>query len=288
MLRTVFRLLVVLILMPHPVWAQQQTNAFTATTGAAENALILQARLSANGPIVQQGLVWSVFGETPGTDGKLPLITSSKGGVVNLNLPSGSYLVHAAIGRASASKRVFVSSAGGTEEFILEAGGLEMHATSGGRDIPPRRLRFSVYELEQDENGERELIALNVAAGKVIALNAGTYHVLSRYGTINATVRADLVVEPGKLTRATLEHRGAPVSMRLVSRRGGPPLANTSWTVFTEDGERVFSSSSVSPSLVLAEGRYEAVVKFGDEDLRQIFNIIPGRIHRVEILLEEG
>ncbi|MEL6783495.1 MAG: hypothetical protein AAFO61_03620 [Pseudomonadota bacterium] len=286
MARIALPLIFLLFFIPMAALAQQQGNAFTATAGQG-NTLTLQARLSANGPVVEDGLLWSVFGETPGTDGKLPLITTAEGGTATLKLPSGSYLVHAAIGRAGASKRIYVSSAGSTEEFVLEAGGLEMHATSGGRPIPPRRLRFSIYELEQDENGERELIALNVGAGKVVALNAGTYHVLSRYGTINATVRADLVVEPGILTRATLEHRGAPLSMRLVSQRGGPPLANTSWTVFTEDGEKVFSSSSVSPSLVLAEGTYEAVVRFGEEDLRQTFSITPGRVHRVEILLKD-
>lgn len=285
MFRVVLTLMLAAFLVS-PTTAQQGSTAFTAPSAAQENALVLQARLIENGPLITTGLVWRLYGETPAADGKLPLIATQEGGTAKLNVPSGSYLAHAALGRAGASKRIFVSSAGSTEELVLAAGGLELHATSGGKDLPGRSLRFSIFGLEQDENGEREMIAFNVAAGKVVPLNAGTYHVLSRYGTINATVRADLQVKPGKLTRATLEHRGAALSMRLVSQAGGDPLANTSWTVFTEDGEKVFSSTSVSPSLILAEGMYEAVVKFGDRDLRQAFSVTPGKVQRVEIVLE--
>ena len=46
-------------------------------------------------------------------------------------------------------------------------------------------------------------------AGEVIRLPEGTYHVVSTYGDSNAIQRADVKVETGKVTDATLHHRAA-------------------------------------------------------------------------------
>ena len=249
--------------------------------------LILDAKLVPDGNTIERGMVWRVFSDRADSNGKLPLVATAKGGTASFTLNAGTYLVHAAFGRAGGSKRVIVDSSGASESFVLQAGGLQLTATSDEQAIPPKDLRFSIYELEQDEKGERKLIALNVAANKIIQLHEGTYHVLSRYGTINATVRADLEVKAGKVTRASLQHRGAAISLRLVSRSGGDPVANTAWDVFTEDGEKVFSSRSIAPSLILAEGTYEAAVQNGDNTFRRTFSITPGQNTRIEILLNE-
>lgn len=248
--------------------------------------MVLDARLVPKGQTIERGMVWRIFQDRAGEDGKLPLIATAQGGTASFSLIAGTYLVHAAFGRAGASKRVVLDSNGATESFVLKAGGLELNAQTHDQAIPARDLRFSIYELEQNEEGERKLIALNVAASKVIQLNEGTYHVLSRYGTINATVRADLEVKAGHVTKALLQHRGADVSLRLVSHSGGDPIANTAWTVFTQDGEKVFESHTVSPSLILAEGTYEAAVRNGDRDFRKTFEVKPGKNARVEILLD--
>ena len=245
----------------------------------------LSATLVPDGERASSGLSWRVFRETPNTDGKLPLVATAMGGSANLELNAGTYLVHAAFGRAGASKRIALSEGGVEDVFNLQAGGLQLNATSGDQKIDARDLRFSIYDIEQDEEGNRKLIALNVKAGNIVPLNEGTYHVLSRFGTINATVRADLQVVAGKLTSATLQHRGAKISLRLVSQSGGDPVANTAWAVFTEDGEKVFESTSVSPSVILAEGTYEAAVRNGSSDFRKAFVVQPGANSLVEVLL---
>ncbi|MEE9375210.1 MAG: hypothetical protein V3V04_02620 [Rhizobiaceae bacterium] len=251
-----------------------------------EYQLVLDAKLVPKGETIERGMFWRVFSETTNQEGKLPLVATAKGGTATFNLNAGTYLVHAAFGRAGASKRVIVSEGGAQESFILKAGGLELHAVTKDISIPAKDLRFSIYELKQDEDGKRKLIAFNVAANKVIQLNEGIYHVLSRYGTINATVRADLEVKAGEVTKATLQHRGAAVSLRLVSESGGDPVANTAWTVFTKDGEKVFGSRNFSPSFILAEGSYEAVVRNGASNFTKNFTVSPGKNIRVEILLK--
>ena len=92
--------------------------------------------------------------------------------------------------------------------------------------------------------------------------------------------------QAGQVTQAVLQHRGAGISLRLVSRPGGDPIANTAWSVFTEDGDKVFTSRLVSPFLILAEGAYEAVVRNGDDDYRRTFVVRSGKNARIEVLLE--
>jgi len=255
-------------------WAQDTSTSYAPSDPDAEPnrtgyEMILDAKLTDKSDSIERGMVWRIFRERPDADGKLPLVATAKGGTSFFSLPAGTYLVHAAFGRAGATKRIALGSDGAKESFVLQA----------------KDLRFSIYELEQNEEGDRKLIALNVAADRVIRLNTGTYHVLSRFGTINATVRADLEVKAGEVTNAVLQHRGADISMRLVSRIGGDPVANTAWAVFTEEGEEVFKSNSVSPSLILAEGVYEASVRNGDRNFRKTFEVKPGKNIRVEVLL---
>ena len=271
-------------------FAQAQSARF-APSDATSNALAklsLSAKLTPKGDFVERGMVWRVFGSVADENGKLPLIATAKGGSSSFELPSGNYLIHATFGRAGATKKLALSNEAITEEFVLQAGGLHLTAATDGGQIQPKSLRFSIYEREQDEDGKRKLIALNVAAEKIVRLNAGTYHVLSRYGTINATVRADLQVKAGEVTKATLQHRGAKVALRLVSKFGGDPIANTTWAVFTQDGEKVFDSTNIAPSMILAEGTYEAAVRHGNDAVRRTFNVVSGENIRVEILLKRS
>ncbi|MEL6948056.1 MAG: hypothetical protein AAFO73_10530 [Pseudomonadota bacterium] len=245
-------------------------------------ALRLSAKLTSNASPIEKGMVWRIFSDKAAETG-INLVKSAEGGTVRIPLPAGTYLVYAGYGRAGLTKRVELARDGQAEDFVLNAGGLRLNAATVGGPIRPRDLRFSIYELEQDAEGRRKLIAMNVEPNRVVRLNEGTYHVVSRFGTINASVRADLQVKPGKITAAELQHRGAEVSIRLVSRTGGDPIANTSWTVFTADGEKVFMSKNIAPSLILAEGVYEAAAQNGNRTFRSTFTVKPGQNIRVEV-----
>src|SRR5690606_39351918 len=96
---------------------------------------------------------------------------------------------------------------------------------------------FSIYEAREDPQEDRPLILPNVSPNAVIRLNAGTYHIVSTYGAINAVVRSDIRVEAGKLTEADVEHRAAQVTMKLVREAGGEALADTHWSILTESCE---------------------------------------------------
>ena len=75
-----------------------------------------------------------------------------------------------------------------------------------------------------------------VKPGLVMRLNAGIYNVVGTYGDANAIARADVTVEAGKLTEATLTHAAAKVTFKLVARPGGDAIADTQWNVANAAG----------------------------------------------------
>ncbi len=250
------------------------------------HSLMLEARLVAGGPPLTEGLVWRVFGTQPDANGQLPLFKESEGGTATLQLEPGDYLIHAAFGRAGATKRVTIADDDQMESLVLDAGGLELNAlVVDGRPIPPEQLTFEV--LRQDESGELVTLVPNAAPGHVLRLSAGTYHVVSRYGTVNAVVRADIQVEAGKLTQATMRHTGASVTLKLVSEEGGEALANTSWTVTTADGIAVNESVGAFPTLILAAGKYTAVAKHQEQIYSRDFTVEAGLQRDIEVRLTD-
>jgi hypothetical protein len=254
-----------------------------------DGEITLSAMMTAESGEIARGLVWRVFRQEAGEDGKLPLVASAQGGTTVFQLEPGSYLVHAAFGRAGATKRVTVGREPRSESLVLDAGGLKLDAIlSGGVRIPAGKLRFSIYEETADARGERPLIIPDVSPNTVVRLNAGTYHVVSTYGAVNAVIRADIRVEAGKLTEATVEHRAAELTMKLVREEGGEAIADTAWSVLGESGDIVRESVGAFASMVLAEGDYTIVAKNRDRVYQRDFTVIAGRNQDVEVMAQNG
>jgi hypothetical protein len=268
-------------------------SGYAPATGSGQLALqggkiTLAAQLSTDGPEITRGVTWRVFSPQPDEYGKLPLIASAQGGTSNFELAPGAYLVHAAFGRAGATKRIIVGREPRLENLVLDAGGVKLDAIlSGGVRIPPAKLKFSIYEAEASGHGDRALIIPDVAPNTVVRLNAGTYHVVSTYGAVNAVIRADIRVEAGKLTEATVEHRAAQITLKLVREEGGEAIADTSWSVLTDSGDVVREMVGAFAPMVLAEGTYTAIAKNRDRIYQKDFTIVPGRNHDVEVLANE-
>lgn len=257
-------------------------------TTTASGEVTLEAKLTEDAPELTRGLVWRVFKPEPAADGKLPLVAQGQGGTSAFSLEPGSYLVHAAFGRAGATKRITVGATPSRETFVLDAGGLKLDAIlSGGVRIPPAKLRFSIYEAAEDPDGDRALIIPNVSPNTVVRLNAGTYHVVSTYGAVNAVIRSDIRVEAGKLTEATVEHRAAQLTMKLVRDAGGEAIADTSWSVLTGSGDPVRENVGAFASMVLAEGDYTVIAKNRERIYQRDFTVVAGRNQDVEVIAAE-
>ncbi|MER9182326.1 hypothetical protein [Mesorhizobium sp. M0767] len=261
----------------------------TSLALGSSGAITLSAQLTDKGADITRGIVWRVFKPESASDGKLPMVASAHGGTAIFQLEPGSYLVHASYGRAGATKRITVGKEAKRESLVLDAGGLKLDAVlSGGVRIPPKKLRFSIYESHAAADGDRALIIPDVEPNSVVRLNAGTYHVVSPYGAVNAVIRSDIRVEAGKLTEATVEHRAAEMTMKLVREPGGEAIADTSWSLLNESGDPIKETVGAFASMVLAEGDYTIIAKNRDRIYQKDFTVVAGHNQDIEVLATEA
>ncbi|MEO8759075.1 MAG: hypothetical protein ABI398_15140 [Devosia sp.] len=262
--------------------------ANTATEAIAVIAdpqpVTLQALVTDGGKTIGDGLVWRVFAAKPDGSGQLALAAKSDDAVAKVKLPPGNYVVHVAYGRAQASDTLTVKEGENDKSLIIGAGGLRLNAAvTGDVPIPINLLRFDVF-TSGTSDADRALVAQNLGANDIVTLNAGTYHIVSYFGDVNAVVRADLRVEAGQLTDATLYHKAAQISFKLVSDAGGEAIADVDWTVKTADGTSVFTNTGAFPSTVLQEGDYLVLAKRGDKVYNRQFQVQPGQAKEIEVL----
>lgn len=256
-----------------------------ATDARPQPGLTLEAKLIEGGPSIPKGVVWRVFANKPGSDGKLALIRESEGGTVSIPLKAGDYVVHAAYGRAGAMKQISVGGGEEHDTLVLNAGGLKLDARVGKDEAPlPNLVKFDIFSSDSANGEERSPIVPALRDDEIVRLNAGTYHIVSRYGDANAVARADIRVEAGKLTEMRMFHQAARVTLKLVSDAGGEALANTSWTVMTPAGETVFDSAGAFPDVVLSIGDYTAIAKHDNQIHERNFKVEPGLNREIEVL----
>ncbi|WP_224702752.1 hypothetical protein [Devosia aquimaris] len=265
-----------------PATPTEATEAIAEMVSTPQS-VTLTASIVPDGPPIPDGLVWRVFDTTPDASGELALVAKSDQGTAQVELPPGEYMVHVAYGRAQASEALSVVPGGNTLAVVLDAGALRLNsAITGDIPIPPALLKFDI--LSGPDESSRQVVAEGLLPNDIVTLNSGTYHVISYFGTVNAVVRADLRVEPGQLTDATLYHHASQVSFKLVSEEGGEAIADVEWTVKTSDGTTVFTDLGAFPATVLAEGDYLVLAKQGDKVFNREFQVQSGAAREVEVL----
>jgi hypothetical protein len=243
--------------------------------------------MTADGPPLEAGVVWRVYAKEADADGKMRLVGEADGGPVTLKLKPGEYYVHAAFGRAGLTRKVAISELPRGETVVLNAGGIRLTALAGqDRIIAPEEVRFDIFAPDENGSDGRITVMENAPATTVIGLTAGTYHIVCRYGEANAIVRADIRVEPGKLTEATVYQQAARVTLKLVTNKGGEALANTEWSVVTPAGESVIESVGAFPSVVLSAGEYTAIARHDGRNFEQNFTVEAGLNRDVEVLVQ--
>jgi len=245
----------------------------------------LSALLTDNGQRIERDLVWRVY--RPSSDGRQQpqLLVTRRDAYPNIRLKAGEYIINAAFGRAHLTRRITV--AGGQEadeQFVINAGGLRLTALVDGDKPPATAVSYQIFEGERDQSGNRRAVMLRARPGLIIRLNAGIYHIVSTYGDANARVRADITVEAGKLTEATISHAAGKVAFKLVDQPGGEALPGTKWTIRTEQGDLVKQSVGALPSHVLAPGRYTVSANSFGKTYEKTFSVENGQMASVEVL----
>ena len=220
--------------VPATVTVPANTTVVPRTNEAAPKSnapaqVNLVALLTVDGQRIDQGLAWRIYQEAPGKKGQTKLLMTKTDASPTVSLKPGEYIVNAAFGRADLTRKITVAPGATTsEKFVLNAGGLRVKVLVGGAAPAPNTVSYDIYSGERDQSDNRTKVVGNLKPDVVVRLNAGIYRIVSTYGDANAEVEADVTVEAGKLSEATVSHAAARVTFKLVARgrrRGAPRYA---------------------------------------------------------------
>ncbi len=252
-------------------------------TPPPEAELRLAATFGADPAPITSGLRWRIYAAA----GSEPqLIQESQEAAPAFVLPPGEYVAHVAYGYASNSKRLTVRRGINTDRLSISAGGLVIKASIADQPIAPGRLSLAVY-IPAPGNSEDKLVTSAVKSDELLRLPEGTYHVVSVYGDTNSIVRADIAVRSGKVTVATMLHKAATITLKLVTRAGGEAIANTAWTVLTPGGDVIREAIGAFPTIALAEGVYTAIARNAGNAYTSEFKIVSGLDRDIEVLAQD-
>jgi hypothetical protein len=256
--------------------------AFPPAPAEAEATLSLSALLAGIGTPLKTGLAWRIYDDRG--DGTRPnIVARSTEAEPAVRLAPGNYVVTVTYGFASALKRVTMAGQPLTDTLRVSAGALRLSGAVGDVRIAPAQLSFSVF-VPVGTNSEGRLVRGGVKAGELLRLPEGTYHVVSTYGESNAIQRADLKVENGKITDATLNHRAATVTLKLVAAPGAEAFAGTAFSVLTPGGDTIREAIGAFPQVTLAEGDYVLIARHDGQVFTREFKVESGMDRDIEVV----
>ena len=278
---------------------QRESVGRTPTLEPGQSLLSLSAALGTARDPVRAGLQWRLYQERAQADGTHALVAESDRPLPVFTVSEGSYLVHVSYGLASAMKRVVIDSKSLVERLQLNAGALRVTSVLGDMSIAPNRVTLAVYVPDRS-GAEARLIVSAARPGDVLRLPEGSYRVISTYldkesagstgapgaapNATNSVVTADLRVETGRLTEASLRHHAATLALKLVNTKGGEALANTSFSVLTPGGDVIRELIGAFPSLVLAEGEYVVIARRDGKTFQSTFTVQSALDRDVEVI----
>ncbi len=246
------------------------------------------AYLSEGSAPMTSGIVWRIFTGHAGSDGNYKLLTTLHDPRPTIELKPGEYLVNIAYGRANLTKKVGVwPEKPANEDFVVNAGGLRLTATLARTPITQEHLlKFEIFSDTQDQSGNRQKIFADLRPGIVTRLNSGVYHIVSTYGDANSAIATDVVIEPGKITEAGIDHDAGKVTFKLVQRTGGEAVADTRWTIYNANGDVIKESAGAFPTHILAAGDYRVAAQHGERQFAGAFTVASGDTKLVEVLMQ--
>ncbi len=255
----------------------------------AGGQLHLVALLTADGQQIDQGLIWRVYQNATDPLAKAKLVAENREASPILKLPPGDYTVNASFGRAHITRKVSLKpNTPAVEQFVLNAGGLRLNATVGGKPAPPGMVTYSIFSDDRDQFDNRTAVMSGAKPNLIMRLNAGIYRLVSVYGDANARVETDVTVEAGKLTEASIVHTAGIATFRLVNREGGEALPDTHWTVLGANGDVIKESVGALPTHTLAPGNYTVMAKLSGLAFKRDFTVKDGETVAVEVLKDGG
>jgi hypothetical protein len=266
---------------------EPQSRPVPPTEGAPAQ-VTLTAYLSEGSAPMTTGIIWRIFGGHPAKGGSYRLLQTISEPQPTIELNPGEYLINIAYGRANLTKKIGVWPQNPVrEDFVVNAGGMRINATVARSPVQAEHLlKFELFSDTQDQFGNRQKLLSDLRPGLVIRLNSGIYHVVSTYGDANSVISTDVVIEPGKITDASIDHDAGKVTLKLVQRSGGEATADTRWTIYNAVGEVIKESAGAFPTHVLAAGDYRVAAQHGDDQFAGAFTVSAGEMKLIEVLMQ--
>jgi hypothetical protein len=249
----------------------------------------LTAYLSEGSAPMVSDVTWRIYAGHPAEDGGYRLLMTAREARPTVELNPGEYLINIAYGRASLTKKIGVWPQNPVnEDFVVNAGGLRLLATLARGPIAAENLlKFEIFSDSQDQYGNRQKVFGDLRPGVVIRLNSGLYHIVSTYGDGNSVIASDVVIEPGKITEAIIDHDAGKVTLKLVQRAGGEAVADTRWTIYSAaSGEVIKESAGAFPTHILAAGEYRVAAQHGDRQYAGAFSVSAGDSRMIEVVMQ--
>lgn len=258
-----------------------------AAGGSTAQEVQFTAFLTDDGPPIDQGLVWHIFQDSDKDAAPVRHHRTTRESNPVIRLAPGRYLINVSFGRANLTRTIMVEAGVAlNERFVLNAGGLRINAQLGdGTPAPESAISYDIFSGETDQLGNRQRIMSGARPGLIMRLNAGIFHIVSRYGDANAIVSTDVTVEAGKLTEVAISHPGATVTFKLVTRVGGEAQSGAQWAILDADGEIIKESAGALPTHVLAAGSYVVTARLSGRVFRHGFTVQAGETAQIEVVM---
>lgn len=264
---------------PAPRAQSEQPAPAAAVPGQTAGVLTVQAVYAGTNRPAVADLDWRIYAIRQNDP---VLVASSSEARPSFSLSPGDYIIHLAHGLAAATKRIAMPSGPLSDRLTLNAGGLILRGKLADAPMPPERQGIAIF-IPAPNDSEAKVVTRTLKSGEMIRLPEGQYHVVSTYAGSNSVVRADIVVQPGKVTEATMNHRASTITLKLVRMPGGVALANTAWSVFTPGGDTIAEAIGAFPTVELAEGEYDVTARHEGREYKDRLKVVSGvkRDHEV-------
>ena len=250
--------------------------------------LALVAKLASDSPPLTTNIKWEIYNFIKSSDGNRAQIVTSDVARPMLPLAPGKYIVRAVFGVSSTAKVIEISETQMTSAtFILNTGGIRVKPLLIAGEPPAGKVPRQWIYLASTPQGQAssQLVATADDPEQIHQLNAGTYELISKFGTVNAIVKTNVTVSPGLLTDVEVSHKAGIVQFKLFKKwRGGEELNDVMWKLFDEEGMEVASNITANSGEIIAPGRYKVAAHYNSKIYTRMFRIKPGRKKLVQVV----
>ena len=270
---------------PHAASIIKPSFSITPKDGGGKQGIALKAQISASLKTIERKVHWSVYKIDDAAKNKWRKVAEKNAPTASFDLKQGDYVVRSGFGHANAAIMVSVEPGKIADATVIfNAGGLRIRPSLAFLDIPKdKTTTLSLIKLGTPEDKQ---VVTDIAAEKIIRLNAGTYELTSQFGSVNAITKTQIIIKPGLLTDVEINHKAALVSFKLAAKAGGEAIAPASWRLLSKDGALLKKTSTLSPSHILAPGDYKITAIRGSKSYTSTFSLNIGETKSVELLAQ--